>query len=55
MDREPKNPQCPAQLAYNWLVSWLIVVQGATLLLRKKNSGWVGSSNAYYRLFTLNK
>ena len=28
---------------------------GAILLLRKKNSGWVGSSNAYNCLFTLHK
>ena len=29
--------------------------KGAILLLRKKNSGWVGSSNAYNCLFTLHK
>ena len=28
---------------------------GGILLLRKKNSGWVGSSNAYNCLFTLHK
>ena len=28
---------------------------GAILLLRKKNSGWMGSSNAYNCLFVLHK
>ena len=28
---------------------------GAILLLRKKNRGWVGSSNAYNCLFTVHK
>ena len=34
---------------------YVLFQQRAMLLLGKKNSGWVGSSNAYNCLFTLHK